>query len=222
MLEVVIVPDQDEFAPITRKWRSTYDRFLTQAYPEEIAQQARAVLKQMLRDGGGCLTLPHLVEILERFAQRIEGREIPGWCVSGKAEIDFENALDDLAYRIDNRRIDAVAVRACRIEGIRLAEHALDRQGDGLASTLATDILVSVLRHCVLDQATAHSVGVCYDEESARSVRDQAIQLLMPSLKKIGQKLLSDPSGRFQTHDLRLVPKRDTQSIMSDPKYRLD
>ena len=216
------MPDQDEFAPITRRWQSTNVGFLAQEYPEEIAQKARAVLKQMLKAAGGCPTLPQLVEILEHFAQSIEGRDTAGWCVSGEAETAFEDALDDLAYRVDNRRIDAVAVRACRIDGIRLAEQALDLQGGSLGETLATDILVGVLRHCVLDQASAHSVGVCYDEASARSVREQAIELLMPSLQKIGCKLLETPSGQFHSHDLRLVPKRDTQSIMSDPSFRLD
>lgn len=216
------MPDQDEFAPITRKWRSTYDRIITEAFPEEIAQQARAVLKQMLHDTGGCPTLPRLVEILEHFAQSLKGREEPGWCVYGEAEIAFENALDDVSYCVDNRRIDAVAVRTCRIDGIRLAEHALELHSDGLGPTLATDVLVNVLRHCVLDQASAHSVGVRYDEAAARSIHDQAIELLMPSLRKIGRKMLSDPSGQLKSHDLRLVPRRDTQSIMSDPAYRLD
>lgn len=216
------MPDQDEFAPITRRWQSTYDGFLTQEYPEEIAQKARAVLKQMLRVAGGCPTLPQLVALLEGFAQRIAGRSSTGWCVSGEAEIAFEEALDDLACRVENRRIDAVAVRACRIDGIRLAEQALNPQGSSLGATLATDVLVGVLRHCVLDQAAAHSVGVCYDEGVARSVRDQTIEVLMPSLQKIGRKLLEDPSGQFKSHDLRLVPKRDTRSIMSDPSFRLD
>lgn len=216
------MPDQDEFAPITRRWQSTYDGFLAQEYPEEIAQKARAVLKQMLKVAGGCPTLPQLVEILENFAHSLDSRDATGWSVSGEAETAFEDALDDLACRVDNRRIDAVAVRACRIEGIRLAEQALDLHGGSLGTTLATDVLVGVLRHCVLDQASAHSVGVCYDEASARSVRDQTIELLMPSLRKIGRKLLDDPSGQFHSHDLRLVPKRNTQSIMSDPTFRLD
>ena len=216
------MPDQDEFAPITRRWQSTYDGSITQEYPEEIAQKARAVLKQMLKVAGGCPTLPRLVEILEHFAQRLEGRDSTGWCVSGEAETAFEDALDDLACRVDNRRIDAVAVRACRIDGIRLAEQALDLHGGSLGATLATDVLVGVLRHCVLDQASANSVGVCYDEASARSVRDQTIEVLLPSLRKIGRKLLDDPSGQFHSHDLRLVPKRNTQSIMSDPSFRLD
>ncbi|HZC04962.1 MAG TPA: death domain-containing protein [Ktedonobacterales bacterium] len=216
------MPDQDEFAPITRKWQSTYDRVITQEYPEAIAQQARAVLKRMLQAAGGCPTLPRLVEILEHFARTIEVRDTPGWCICGEAETVFENALDDLSYNIGNRRIDAVAVRACRIDGIRLAEHVLDLQGESLGAVLATDVLVSVLRHSVLDQSSAHSVGVRCDEATARSIHDQVIQLLMPSLRKIGQKWLNDPSGQFKSHDLRLVPKRDTHSIMSDPAYRLD
>lgn len=216
------MPDQDEFAPITRRWQSTYDGFLAQEYPEDIAQKARAVLKRMLKVAGGCPTLPRLVEILEQFAQSIEGRDTTGWRVSGEAEVDFENALDDLIYVIGNRRIDAVAIRTCRIDGICLAERVLDLNGESLGATLATDIVVSVLRHCVLDQASAHAVGVCYDEATARSVHDQTIELLMPSLRKIGRKLLTTPSGQFQSHDLRLVPKRDTQSIMSDPTFRLD
>lgn len=216
------MPDQDEFAPITRRWQSTYDGFLAHEYPEEIAQKARAVLKQMLKVTGGCPMLPQLVEILERFAQRIEGRTTTGWCASGAAETSFEEALDDLACRVENRRIDAVAVRTCRIDGIRLAEQVFSLDGGNLGATLATDVLVGVLRHCVLDQAAAHSVGVCYDEATARSVRDQTIAVLMPSLQKIGRKLLKNPSGQFKSHDLRLVPKRDTQSIMSDPSFRLD
>lgn len=216
------MPDQDEFAPITRKWQSTYDRIMTQAYPEEIAQQARTVLKQMLQAAGGCPTLPRLVAILEHFARGIEGRDEMGWSVCGEEETAFEIALDNLAYAVDNRRIDAVAVRTCRIDGIQLAEGVLELQGDGLGSTLATHALVNVLRHSVLDQGSAHSVGVRYDEGAAHSIHAQVIQLLMPSLRKIGLKLLRDPSGKFQSRDLRLVPKRDTRSIMSDPAYRLD
>lgn len=211
--------DQDEFAPLQGYWKTVYNLFIKPASPEQVAQHARSVLKAMLYQCGGCPALPDLILALNQFRLDVVQRELPGWDSKNPAEVAFTSYLDKRALFIDNRRIDAVAVRTSRIEGVDIALKTWVPRGDSFEVAFATRVLENVLRHCCLDRARALAVGAVFDEMQARMQYDEIFALLAPSLEKLGSKLAADPSGRFRSSDPRFVAKQETAAILQNSDY---
>lgn len=212
------MPDQDEFAPLAQRWKGVHEMFLLDKPPVEIADAAFRTLREMLRECGGCLLLSELVLRLEQFSAVVATRTSAGWQVLEGAERVLASKLDQQARDLDNRRIDAVAVRSCRIAAVDIAYGRFPQElGPAFASLVAENLI----RHFVLDRARAMAVGA-YPEQHARHAHAQVLEILAPYLLRFGKRWISDPTAQF-TMRVRLQPQLGTTAILArEEDFSLD
>lgn len=212
------MPDQDEFAPLAQRWKSVHEMFLLDKPPTEIADAAFRTLREMLRECGGCLLISELVLHLEQFSAASAKRTTAGWQVLEEAERELASKLDQRARDLNNRRIDAVAVRSCRIAAIDIAFGRFPQDfGPAFASLVAENLVC----HFALDRARAMAVGA-YSEQHARQVHTQVLEILAPQLQRLGKRWISDPTAQF-TMRVRLQPQLGTAAILArEEDFSLD
>lgn len=212
------MPDQDEFAPLARRWVAVHEMFLLDKSPQEVADAAFRTLREMLRECGGCPLLGELVLDLERFSAATLERPVAGWRVLDEAERELAAKLDRRSRDVDNRRIDAVAVRSCRIAAVEIAFGRFPKDiGPAFASLVAKHLLC----HFVLDRARAMSVGA-HTEQHARQVHAQVLEILAPHLERLGKRWIKEPDVQF-TMRARLEAPLGTAAILArEEDFSLD
>lgn len=212
------VPDQDEFAPLATRWKTVHAMILLDKSPQEIADAAFRTLREMLRECGGCPLLGELTLSLEQFAAVAAGRPTSGWQIGGEAERTLASQLDQRARDVNNRRIDAVAVRSCRIAAIEIAYGRFPKD---TSVAFAALVAKHLLCHFVLDRARAMSVGA-HTEQYARQVHAQILEILAPYLERFGSRWSKEPDAQFVMR-ARLEPQLGTAAILArEEDFSLD
>jgi hypothetical protein len=213
------MPDQDEFAPLAKSWKPIHEMYLMKQQLQNVADEAFRTLREMLHECGGCPVLPDLQTLLQEFADEVWKRETVGWQITGDAEQKLDAALENLLHTIDNRRIDAVAIRSCRTAAVDIACGIMKSP---LGPKLATLVACHLLCHFVLDRARAMAVGGQHTEAEARETHRQIIEFLMPSLVRLGELWIKHPDAQFTMH-VRLASQIGTLDILEhEDQYRLD
>lgn len=212
------MPDQDEFAPLATRWKHVHEMFLLDKSPQEIADAAFRTLREMLRECGGCLLLGELALYLEQYAAGAIERPTDGWQVFGEAERVLASQLDQRARDLNNRRIDAIAVRSCRIAAIEIA---FGRFPNDIGAAYASLVAKHLLCHFVLDRARAMSVGA-HTEQHARQLHAQILEILAPHLERLGRRWIKEPDAQFVIR-VRLEPQLGTAAILArEEDFSLD
>jgi hypothetical protein len=212
------MPDQDEFAPLARRWSPVHEMILLGKSPQETADAAFRALREMLRECGGCPLLRELVPYLEEFSAAVSLRPAVGWIVDGEAERELTSRLDRRARDLNNRRIDAVAVRSCRIAAIEIAFGRFSR---GVGPAFATLVAKHLLCHFALDRARTMALGT-QTEQHARRVHAQVLEILAPHLERFGNRWIREPEAQFSMR-LRLEPQLGTAAILArEEDFSLD
>lgn len=213
-----LVPDQDEFAPLAIRWRPVHEMFLLDKPPKEIADAAFRILREMLRECGGCPLLGELVGCLEQFSAVTVERPTVGWQILGDAERALVSKLDVRARDLDNRRIDAVAVRSCRMAAIDIA---FGRFPKDIGASFAALVAKNLLCHFALDRARAFSVSA-QTEQHVRQIHAQVLEILAPYLERFGDHWIKDPTAQFIMR-VRLEPQMGTAAILArEEDFSLD
>ena len=212
------MPDQDEFAPLARRWIPVHEMIILDKTPHEIADAAFRTLREMLRECGGCPLLSELVTYLEEFSAAKALRPSQCWTFGGDAERELAAKLDRRARDLGNRRIDAVAVRSCRIAAIEIAYGQFPIE---IGPAFATLVAKHLLCHFVLDRARSLSHGM-YAEDHVRQVHSQVLANLEPYLERFGRRWLKEPDARF-TMRARLEALEGTTAILGhEEDFSLD
>src|SRR5262245_50560534 len=146
------MPDQDDFEPGGRSWKSSREMYAAGADAADIAFAVERALSRMIRECGGSAILQPVVEALQELTRT--RREHPLWheLADERHLADFESTLQRLEPLARDNRIDTVLLRTARSIATRT-------DGPVDADALAARVLLDVARHCCLDEARAVSVG---------------------------------------------------------------
>src|SRR5947208_1051916 len=118
------MPDQDEFEPLARQWRSAFDSYLNSGATEVIADEAIRVATAMLRCCGGCPILPQLSDALWQYRDAIQNHSL--WDPSPhEADLVLKEKLDSLARDVSDQRISTVAIRSAKVTAFQLKQGGL-------------------------------------------------------------------------------------------------
>jgi hypothetical protein len=188
------MPDQDDFEPGGRSWKSSRDMYAAGADAVDIAFSVELALSRMIRECGGSAILRPVVEALQELARTRS--EHPLWHeLAGERHMaQFESTLQRLESLARDNRIDTVLLRTARSIAVRT-----DGRVD--ADSFAARVLLDVARHCCLDEARAVSVGTRFtsDVKGRRQAHDfqkQVFTHLDEGVDFLGKKWVRDPTGR--------------------------
>lgn len=214
--------DQDEFEPPGQEWNATKDCYVNDGRAEDVGKEILKVLPRVIRTIGGCPIFLEINAVLHRYSEERNSNANSG-SLWGNLPSPFptgqvNNALDDLALKTKDRRLDTVAIKSARIVACQLSSNRfIPAQPIELSNHLGASIIEHYICHRVLDTARALAVGPRFRTfAQSHAFHDQVLEYLQPSIQKFGAQLASDPTGQLFRRPSGLEVKHKTADILHD------
>jgi hypothetical protein len=223
--------DQDEYEPLARQWKTSYELFVNavgrsedlDAECKEIADSALHTVTKMLRVCGGCSLLAKLTNLLwEEHLHMMPGSLFyeDAW----PTLLRIYNQLDELATHVADHRIDMIAIRAARTVAVELYQKQLAYTNyQTFHHQVTAQVLKDLIRHSFLDKARAFSVGKRFSAgREAYQFYQAVMRCIENNMQDIVQQFASHPTGTGLRYRSRLFPKQKTSNILDNEYFRMD